>query len=75
MGEHLDNKVLREHIEHYHTQVKQQLSTLRVIESRQTEQVQTEQLYLSMIIDFAKMTLKAKDQWCQQVLTQLPANA
>jgi len=71
MGEHLNDETLRSHIEYYHTQIRQQLSTIRIIESRQSESKESGHPYLSMTIDFARMTLKAKDQWCQQVLTQL----
>jgi PadR family transcriptional regulator AphA len=71
MGEHLDNHSLKDHIEHYHTQIKQQLSTLKVIESRNLQQNNDTHPYFDMIIDFAKMTLRAKDQWCQHVLSQL----
>lgn len=71
MGEHLDQTTLHDHIEHYHTQIKQQLSTIRLLESRQVDQTTNNNPYLSLIIEFAKMTLKAKDQWCQQALTQL----
>lgn len=75
MGEHLDPNEIREHIEYYHQNVKQQLTTLRsvIAHTNRTHADTPDNHYLNMTFDFAQKMLSAKDAWCENTLQQLTA--
>lgn len=73
MGERLNKQALRDHIAHYHQNIKQQLTLLRsvIAHTNRTHAELPDYDNLNLTFDFARKMLAAKDEWCQSTLRQL----
>lgn len=73
MGEHLDKDEIKEHIEHYHQNIKQQRIMLKsvIAHTNRTHNDAPDHDYLNMTFDFANKVLEAKDLWCENALQNL----
>lgn len=73
MSERLSTPEIRQHIEHYYKNIKQQITLLSsvIAHTNRLHANAPDSTYLHMTFDFARKMLYAKREWCQEILAKL----